>query len=350
MRPEPLSEFAGCAARIRRTVALILVALVTPSGAGQAADSPPKFSASTTYDAPSFVQELGRLKAGLETARTSPNALGSYRNSLPKSWAVDSGGRHYDVSTAEVVSRLAKAETQPEVRTREIDQAQAYLDALAAEAASASGPSSPGITVKRAKLQAILARPEYASRPRASAWERIRSRILRAIDKALEFLFGRFHGQAYFGNALLWLALCAAAVLIAYWIFRRWFRAARVQEITLQAEAAPARSWQEWIFAAREAAGRGDYRVAIHCAYWAGVTQLQHIGALAPDRSKTPREYLRALTVSNVVVPETLAPRRQALSALTSRLEKCWYGYQAATEADFRECLTQLESLGCPLR
>lgn len=348
MRPEPGSEFA-CAASIRRTVALILFALVTSRGSARAADSPPKPSANTIYDATSFAQELERLKAGLETARNSPNGLGGVRNSLPKSWTVDAGGRRYDVSTAAVVSRLAKAETQPEVRRREIDQAQAYLDALAAEASSASGPSSPD-AVAKAKLQAILARPEYASRPRASAWERIRSRILRAIDHALEFLFGRFHGQAYFGNALLWLALCAAAVLIAYWIFRRWFRAARVQEITLQAEAAPLRSWQEWIFAAREAAGRGDHRTAIHCAYWAGVTKLQHIGALAPDRSKTPREYLCALSGSGQVVPETLAIRRQALTGLTSRLEKCWYGYQAATEADFRESLTQLESLGCPLR
>jgi hypothetical protein len=327
-----------------------LFVLMAQRGAGRAADSPPKPSAGAVYDAPSFVQELGRLKAGLESARNSPTALGGYRNSLPKSWTVDAGGRHYDVSTAAVVSRLARAESQPEARAREIDQAQAYLDALAAEAASASGPSSPGMKAAEAKLQAILARPDYARTPRVSAWDRIRNRIRQAIDDALEFLFGRFHGQANFGNALLWLALSAAAVLIAYWIFRRWFRAARVQEITLQAEAVPARSWQEWIFAAREAAGRGDYRMAIHCAYWAGITRLQHLGALAPDRSKTPREYLRALTVSNLVLPETLITRRQALSALTSRLEKCWYGYQAATEADFRDSLAQLESLGCPLR
>jgi hypothetical protein len=32
---------------------------------------------------------------------------------------------------------------------------------------------------------------------------------------------------------------------------------------------------------------------------------------------------------------------------LTSRLEIIWYGYQIATEADFRDSLTQLETLGC---
>jgi hypothetical protein len=34
---------------------------------------------------------------------------------------------------------------------------------------------------------------------------------------------------------------------------------------------------------------------------------------------------------------------------LTDRLEKIWYGYQIATEADFRDSLAQLEALGCRL-
>ena len=119
--------------------------------------------------------------------------------------------------------------------------------------------------------------------------------------------------------------------------------------MALQSAAVPTRSWQEWVFAAREAAGRGDYRMAIHCSYWAGIARLQDLGALSPDRAKTPREYLRALTKAKLVLPETLATKQQALSLLTSRLEKIWYGYQIATEADFRDSLTQLEILGCHL-
>jgi hypothetical protein len=103
------------------------------------------------------------------------------------------------------------------------------------------------------------------------------------------------------------------------------------------------------VFAARDAAGRGDYRMAVHCAYWAGIARLQDLGALAPDRAKTPREYLRALEKSKWIVPESVATRQQALALLTSRLEKIWYGYQIATEADFRDSLAQLETLGCHL-
>jgi hypothetical protein len=89
--------------------------------------------------------------------------------------------------------------------------------------------------------------------------------------------------------------------------------------------------------------------MAIHCAYWAGIARLQDVGALAPDRAKTPREYLRALSKSKLVLPEPLATRQQALSLLTLRLEKIWYGYHMATEADFRDSLNQLETLGCRL-
>jgi len=119
--------------------------------------------------------------------------------------------------------------------------------------------------------------------------------------------------------------------------------------MALQSAAVPTRSWQEWVFAAREAAGHGDYRVAIHCAYWAGIARLQDLGTLSPDRARTPREYLRALTKAKLMMPEALAVRHKALSLLTSRFEKIWYGYQIATEADFRDSLAQLETLGCHL-
>jgi hypothetical protein len=119
--------------------------------------------------------------------------------------------------------------------------------------------------------------------------------------------------------------------------------------MALTGAAIPARSWQEWVFAAREAAAGGDYRLAIHCAYWAGIARLQDLGALSPDRAKTPREYLRALAESKLVFVENPQMRREALARMTSRLENTWYGYHAASEADFRDSLAQLEILGCRL-
>lgn len=350
MRPERFDWFSSLSARNPGVLAAIVFALITmPVGAARATQYAPQSSAGPIYDSESFVKELERLKAGLERARKTTEALRSYRESLPEAWAVETGGRHYDVPTDLLVSRLVLAEKQPELRGQQIDQARDYLDALAAETASLSGQTPPDTDSARAKLNAILSRSEYAHARQQSWWDKLRARIDEILYNALVRIFRRAGGQASLGYALLWIGVCAAAVLIAYWIVRRWFRMARGVEMALQSAAVPSRSWQEWIFAAREEAGRGDYRMAIHCSYWAGIARLQDLGALSPDRAKTPREYLRALTKAKLVMPETLATRQQALALLTSRLEKIWYGYQIATEADFRDSLTQLETLGCHL-
>lgn len=316
---------------------------------GRVPAKPSPIPESPTFDSKTFIQELGRLKTELDTARKSPEALRSYRETLPQTWSVEAQGRRYEVPSSALVSRLKKAETDPQVRRQQIDQARDYLDALAAETASLSGQSSPPTDSAQTKLDAILAQPEFKRGRRESWWDRLRARIDEAIYNLLARIFRRVGGQTELGTVLLWLGICAAAVLIAYSIFRRWFRAARMEEMALQSAFAAARSWQEWVFAAREAASRGDYRAAIQCAYWAGITRLQDLGALSADRSKTPREFLRALTKSTPIVAEAHSSRYQALSLLTSRLEKIWYGYQGATETDFRDSLSQLENLGCHL-
>ena len=350
MRPEPFDSAASLLARSLQVLAAILLALIViQATTAQATQSAPQSSPGPIYDWQSFIQELDRLNTGLEIARKSTETLRAYRESLPSAWAVDTGGRRYSVPTDLLASRLVKAERQPELRKEQLDQARDYLGALAAETALLTAQPPPRTDSAHTKLDAILARPEYAHTQQQSWWDKLRARINQILFDALVRILRRAGGQTSLGYMLLWIGVCAAAVFIAYWIFRRWFRTARGEEMALQAMAVPNRSWQEWVFAAREAAGRGDNRMAIHCAYWAGIARLQDLGALAPDRAKTPREYLRALTKAKLLMPETLAIRQQALSLLTSRLERIWYGYQIATEADFRDSLTQLETLGCHL-
>ena len=350
MHPERVDWVHSLSMRSLRFLAEVSLALMfIACGAAWPANSAPGDSASQAYDSESFIKELGRLKTGLDQAGQSTEALRTFREALPNAWTVDAGGRRYDVHTDLLRSRLVKAERQPDLRGQQLDEAREYLDALAAETASLSGQPPASTNSARSKLDAILSRSEYTRARQESWWDQIRARINEFLYRALMRIFSRVGGQKSLGYDLLWIGVCAAAILIAYWIFRNWFRGARVQEMDLQAAAVPSRSWQEWVFAAREAAGRGDFRMAIHCAYWGAIARLQELGTLDSDRAKTPREYLRALTKSKRILPETLASRHQALSVLTSRLEKIWYGYQIATEADFRESLTQLETLGCHL-
>ncbi len=350
MHPEKYKWADSLSARSLPALATIFLALIIfHAEVARAAESAPQSSAVPIYDSQSFAKELVRLKTELESARQSTEALRSYRESLPKTWAVDAGGRHYDVSTDLLVSRLASAEKQPKLRERQLDRARDYLDALAAESESVSESQPSSADSAREKLDAILARSEYAHTRQESPWEKLRARLREILLNALERILRRVGGQESLGYVLLWIAICAGAILIAYRIFRLWFRTARMEEMALQSAAVPSKSWQEWIFAAREAAGRADYRMGVHCAYWAGIARLQDLGALSADRARTPREYLHALTKSKLILPETVATRHEALSLLTSRLEKIWYGYRVATEADFRDSLAQLEILGCHL-
>jgi hypothetical protein len=326
-------------------MALLLSCAIVCPAVGAAAQS----ASSPTYDSASFAQELGRLKTGLDSAGKSTDALRAYRLSLPKSWTVEAGGRHFDVPTDALVSRLAKAESQPEYRKQQLNQAREYLDALAAETTSLSGQPQARTDSAKSKLDAILSRSEYAHIREQSWYEKLRAQINELLFSLLTRFFRGVGGQTSLGYVLLWIGVAVGAILIAFWVFRNWFRAARIAELAVNGAAMPSKSWQQWVFASRDAASRGDYRMAIHCAYWAGIARLQDLGALAPDRAKTPREYLQVLTKSRIVVPESLATRRQALSLLTSRLEKTWYGYHLATEADFRDSIAQLEILGCHL-
>ncbi len=232
MNPERFDWANSLSARSLRVLAAILLALIIlRAEVARATESAPQSSAVPIYDSQSFIKELVRLKTGLESARQSTEALRSYRESLPKAWAVDAGGRHYDVPTELLVSRLAKAERQPELRGQQLDQARDYLDALAAETESVSGSPPPRTDSARAKLDAILARSEYAHTRQESWWEKLRARISEILLNALGRILRGVGGQASLGYVLLWIGICAAAILIAYWTFRRWFRAARVEEM-----------------------------------------------------------------------------------------------------------------------
>ena len=100
-----------------------------------------------------------------------------------------------------------------------------------------------------------------------------------------------------------------------------------------------AKEWAIWLAEARAAAAKGEWRDAIHLAYWAGISFLERQGFWKPDRARTPREYLRLLSASS--------EHRETLAALTRIFELAWYAKRGAGEADFSRTLAELEKLGC---
>jgi hypothetical protein len=99
------------------------------------------------------------------------------------------------------------------------------------------------------------------------------------------------------------------------------------------------KEWRVWIAEARAAADAGNWRDAIHCGYWCGISFLEARGMWRPDTARTPREYLRLISSSS--------EERETLSTLTRSFELVWYGTQPADARAFSDTLAQLEKLGC---
>ncbi len=95
---------------------------------------------------------------------------------------------------------------------------------------------------------------------------------------------------------LFWTVMLGAAATLCAFLIRYWTRADRIPSLpTPSPLQRTLRSWQEWMTDARDASANGDYRQAIRCAYWAGISRLQQDRSIRIDFADTPRERLRLL-------------------------------------------------------
>ena len=191
----------------------------------------------------------------------------------------------------------------------------------------------------RARLNAILSAREFQGQQGPTWFDVWKQRVRDWINRQFERIFGRVRGRVI-GNFVAWTIVILVGLLLLFWTLRFLMRAGQRPEMDLSGATPIGRDWRRWLREAREAAGRGDYRVAIHAAYWAAIVRMEEMKSLPEDRSRTPRESLRLVDRGSA----TYAP----LSQLTRRFELVWYGYRAATAEDWNDAAQQLENLGCP--
>jgi hypothetical protein len=141
-------------------------------------------------------------------------------------------------------------------------------------------------------------------------------------------------------NIVVYGLIAIAVLVLAIWMYRSIRESARLETIMPVAVPVSAKEWPLWLAEARAAATRGEWREAVHLSYWGGISFLEAQGSWRPDAARTPREYLRLL-------PPTSA-HQPALRSLTQKLERVWYGMQAADADSFQQTLAELEKLGCP--
>ncbi len=296
-------------------------------------------SGDTIHDAASFIAELHHL-AVLLKRKPSTNEMAALRDTLPRHWTVSTPERIYLISSEPLRNQLTALSSE---------RARVWVERLAAEIEGYSVAVPAGSSQARAELDRILARSEFAGVRPPSAWELFRQRIAAWVDRMLMKLFEGIGRHPIGGNILFWLLMIGGVVCIALWLFRLLASRDRFNALPPSDSVVASRTWQEWIRAAREAANAGDFREAVHSAYWAAIARLEDAGIVPKDRTKTPREYLRLMAEP---APGELAARpahREPLAALTSRLERIWYANRGAGPDDFRESLHQVEALGCQL-
>ncbi|HZF38624.1 MAG TPA: DUF4129 domain-containing protein [Blastocatellia bacterium] len=270
---------------------------------------------------------------------------------LPASEEVEFNGAITRVDNAwlhEAMNNVAKtAEGDAERRLPLLGEISARLARLRQSVKAAQTAEDPALQDQRARLDNILARPEYQSEEkRESAIARWIRQMMESIARLLMKLFGGSSARApQTGGAGLVLILRALLflVVIAALIFGAVKLARRFQARQKPAEEAETREALGEVIAedataadlfamASDLARQGEYRKAIRRAYIALLCDFDQRGKLRLGRSKTNRDYLDAMRSEQRIYP--------TFSVMTFAFERAWYGQERATEEEFQNFVT----------
>jgi Domain of unknown function (DUF4129) len=285
-----------------------------------------------------YIAELRTASATLDGR--NPAAISAFRRALPNEWVVQVDQQSMKVETGWLAAALLIEENDPAANPGRLLRAQQHLAALR-EAAEALAMPAAGADLgqARAQIDGILRDREFQGSHEPSWLDRLEARIQAWISRQYERFFGRIGIPAPVGSAIAWTLVLLASLLVAFWGVRSWIAAASRADMDLRGGIPAGQDWRYWAAQARAAAERGDYRAAIHAAYWTAVARLEENHLLSEDRSRTPRESLRLVQRANAAYTP--------LAQLTRRFELTWYGYHPATSADWDDAMQQLETLEC---
>jgi len=315
----------------RFLVAAVFIAAVSTRALPCRADSEGS-GALTTAE---YRAELDRLLSSTQQLDSSGGATPQPLRDLPQSWRITTDQREFEISTEGLLR---------DVRRYEKEQTFANAAAIRARLqrlrSDLDGFEKPPVDVSasRTALNSILARREFRDVQGPSWFDRLKQRLLEYI---LNFLGHVIRLAAiptiskFFVYGLMGLAVAALA-FIAY---RSLWSSRDFDTVIPRDLPVSAKEWAIWLSEARGAAAKGEWRDAIHLAYWAGISFLERQGTWKPDRARTPREYLRLLSSSS--------EHRETLTALTRIFELAWYANRGASERTFSQTLEELEKLGC---
>ena len=310
--------------------AVPLLAGVPPARQEGANPAPPP-----EYDLKEYEAQIDRCADGIKNSAD----LHQLRSALAPSWHVRAGKNRIEVSTEPIAAKLRELEARPKDSAKITQDLERHLTAMR-QAGTAMEASEEGENPEEAneRLNKILARREFQGARGQSALGLFLARINRWIVKQLARLFMGLHISSETGNALAWGVILLAFAALCYMVWR-WLSGKSRETKSEPVAKATASDARQWLAEALAAGERGDFREAIHCAYWSAVSNLEDLNILARDRARTPRESLRLL--------DRHPNEQQLLRELTAHFELIWYGYRLASANDWSRARGWLEKMGC---
>jgi hypothetical protein len=279
--------------------------------------------------------ELDQLLVAAHVLDSSGRPIPGILKELPPNWRIRTGQQDFDVTTDGLRHDVSKFEQE-----KDLAAATAIQSRIQTLRNDIDGfeTSPPDVSSTRAHLNSLLARPEFRDVHGPSFIDRLAQKLVGILVRLLERLF-RSSAIPAVGTLLVYGLIGLAVVTLAFLAFRYIKSAADRENVVPTDLPVSAKNWALWLADSRAAAAQDNWREAIHLAYWAGISFLEYKGEWRPDRARTPREYLRLLSISS--------DHRETLAALTRVFELAWYARRNADAAAFAQSIQALERLGC---
>lgn len=279
--------------------------------------------------------ELDRLASAVQRLDSSGQPTPQELRSLPQSWHVRTGQREFEVSTEGLRRDVRRYDADKNASTATAIQTR--IQDLRRELDGYEKPPAD-VSAQRADLNSILSRPEFHDVHGPTWMDRLKEWVLRLLLGGLGRLFRKVAIPAV-GKAFVYGLMVLAVLALGYLVYRNIVWGNDFEAVTPTDMPVSAKEWAVWLAEARAVAAQGKWRDAIHLAYWAGISFLERQGTWKPDRARTPREYLRLLSMAS--------EHRETLTTLTRIFELAWYAKRDASERTFSDALQELEKLGC---
>jgi hypothetical protein len=318
-----------------RILAMLLLPLLPATFLGGEGAAQPRPTPPRTLTLQQYAQETDRLSSAVKALNPSQPDIEELLRQTPTEWQVQTGQQTFTISSEWFRTELIHWRDSADANAQSVIIKR--LENLRSDAAAfAARPADP--SESRARLNSILAAKEF-SNIHGPTW---RDRMTERLEAFLLRLLGRTFASSVIptiGDVAVYGLITVAVVLLGYWMYRVIRNGGELETIMPFPLPLSTKEWTLWMAEAKAAADRGNWRDAIHLAYWCGVCFLEAQGLWRPDSARTPREYLQLLPASSEHQP--------ALVALTRSFEVVWYGQQEADADTFSRTLAQLEKLGC---